>query len=287
MVGGTSPVTQTGGMLLEGSHVLLTGATGTIGSALAAGFAALGARLTLVARGAGPLTDLAGELGATALPADLTRTDELADVVTRAEDGLGPVDVLVHNAGVEVLDELADADPAELAAAVALNLTAPLVLTRLVLPGMLARRRGHVVALSSLAGVASFPGLAAYGATKAGLTHAMAGLRLELRGTAVRTTTVEVGPVESPMMDRITEHPPTARAFARAHGLHLLRSLGPDEVAGAVVDAVARDRRHVRLPRRAAPLAAVAAAPRALVRTVLTGIPTATATRNATPARTR
>ncbi len=279
MVGGGSRVTQTGGMLLEGSHVLLTGATGTIGSALAAGFAARGARLTLLARGAGPLADLADRLGATALPADLTRTDELPAVLAGAEDRHGPVDVLVHNAGVEVLDELADADPAELAAAVALNLTAPLVLTRLALPGMLARRRGHVVAVSSLAGVASFPGLAAYGATKAGLTHAVAGLRLELRGTPVRTTTVEVGPVESPMMDRITEHPPTARAFARAHGLHVLRSLGADEVARAVVDAVARDRTHVRLPRRATPLAAVAAAPRALVRAALTGIPTATATR--------
>lgn len=268
-------------MLLRDRHVLLTGATGTIGSALAAELAARGARLSLVARGDVALRALAHGTGGVAVPADLTRADAPASVLTAAEAALGPVDVLVHNAGVEVLDELADVDPEAARQAVLLNLVAPLVLTRLALPSMLRRGRGQVVAVSSLAGVATFPGLAVYGASKAGLTHAMAGLRAELRGTPVRTTTAELGPVDSPMMDRIGTHPPTAAAFGRALRLHALRTLDPAEAASVVVTAVERDRAHLRRPRRAAPLAAVAGAPRTLVRAVLTGIPTATATASA------
>lgn len=266
-------------MRLDGAHVLLTGATGAIGSCLAQELADRGARLTLVARGEGALRDLAGQVDGTAVPADLTERSAPARVLTTAEESSGAVDVVVHNAGVEVLDELADVDPDEARAAVLLNLVAPLVLTRLVLPSMLRRGRGHVVGVSSLAGVATFPGLAVYGASKAGLTHGLAGLRAELRGTDIRTTTVELGPVDSPMMDRIAAHPPTAAAFRRAVRLRALRVLDVDEAARAVAEAVERDRAHLRLPRRAAPLAALAAAPRTLVRTVLTGIPTASAQR--------
>ncbi|PKW26917.1 SDR family NAD(P)-dependent oxidoreductase [Phycicoccus duodecadis] len=266
-------------MLLRDRHVLLTGATGTIGSALAAALAGRGARLSLVARGEEALHGLAHRTGGVAVPGDLTLADTPASVLAAAEAALGPVDVVLHNAGVEVLDELADVDLEAVRQAVLLNLVAPLVLTRLALPSMLRRGRGHVVAVSSLAGVATFPGLAVYGASKAGLTHAMAGLRAELRGTPLRVTTAELGPVDSPMMGRIGTHPPTAAAFARALRLHVLRTLDPEEAASAVVTAVERDRPHVRRPRRAAPLAAVAGAPRTLVRAVLTGIPTATAAR--------
>ena len=154
----------------------------------------------------------------------------------------------------------------------ALNLVAPLELTRLVLPSMLGRRQGHVVGLSSLAAVATFPGLSVYGATKAGLSAALAGLRIELRGTGVRTTTVEIGPVDSEMMDRIANQPLAAAAFARARSLRVLPVLDADAVALAVTDAIEGDRARLTLPRRAAPLAALAEAPRAVVRVALTGL---------------
>lgn len=259
-------------MRLRGAHVLLTGATGTIGARLAAELAARGARLTLVARTAAPLAALAGRLGAHPVAADLADTSGLPRLLQTAEDAHGPVDVLLHNAAVESAALLAHAPEGALPAAVALNLTAPLELTRLALPAMLARRRGHVVAVSSLAAVATFPGLVPYGASKAGVSAAMAGLRLELRGTGVRTTTVELGPVRSPMMDRIASEPLAAAAFGRARRLGVLPDLDPDDVAPAVARAVEEDRPRLTLPRRAAPLALIAELPRTVVRGALAGV---------------
>lgn len=259
-------------MRLTGSHVLLTGATGAIGSRLAAELGRRGARLTLVARRPDPLTALAERVGGTAVPADLTDTAGLPDVLARAEAHHGPVDVLVHNAAVETLGTLAEVRDGEVAHAMALNLVAPLELTRLVLPSMLGRRQGHVVGIASLAAVATFPGLSVYGATKAGLSAALAGLRIELRGTGVRTTTVEIGPVDSEMMDRIATQPLAAAAFARARSLRVLPVLDADAVALVVTDAIEGDRARLTLPRRAAPLAALAEAPRAVVRVALTGL---------------
>ena len=264
-------------MRLAGTHVLLTGATGALGSVLAARLADAGAHLSLVARSEDPLRSLADRVHGLAVPADLTDADAPRAVLEAATEARGPVEVIVHNAGTDAVDELAVTDPDALRRAVLLNLGAPLVLTRLALPSMLARRRGHIVGISSLAGVATFPGLAAYGATKAGLTQGLDGLRSELRGTPVGTTVVQIGPVDSAMMGRISAHPPAQRSFARAHALGVLRTLGADEVAEAVVDAVRRERHHVVLPRRARVLTAVAGAPRALARAVLTGIPTTTA----------
>jgi short-subunit dehydrogenase len=260
-------------MRLAGSHALVTGATGAIGRRIATRLAAAGARVTLVARTRDELDALAADLGATALPADLTDAVELRDLVARAEEASGPLDVLVNNAGVETAGHLESATAEELASTIALNLTAPLELTRQALPGMLARRRGHLVAISSFAGVATFPGLAVYGATKSGLTHAMSGVRADVRGTNVRTLTVEIGPVRSHMMDRIGEHGPAARSFDRALRLRALTLLHPDDVARAVVAAVESGRPHLRMPRRAAPLAHLTSAPRAFVRAALTGIP--------------
>lgn len=259
-------------MRLPGTHVLLTGATGTIGSRLAARLAHAGARVTLVARGRAALDSLADEVGAYALPADLSDPDDLAALLPRAEAQAGPVDVLLNNAAVEIAGHLAHSSAEEVARAVTLNLMAPLELTRQVLPGMLERRRGHLVAISSLAGVATFPGLAVYGATKAGLTHAMSGVRADLRGTPLRTLTVEIGPVASDMMGRIGDHGPAARSFDRALRLRALTLLDADHVAGSIVAAMESGRTHLRMPRRVAPLARLTSAPRALVRAALTGI---------------
>ena len=260
-------------MRLARAHVLLTGATGDLGSRLAARLAGAGARVTLVARGRDALGALAERVGGRALPADLTDREALRGLVERAEAAHGPVDVLVNNAAVEVIGHVADLTADELEQVVALNLLAPAELCRQVLPGMLQRRHGHLVNISSLSGVATFPGLAAYGATKAGLTHLTSGLRADLRGEPVGTLAVELGPVTSEMMGRITGHAPAAAAFERVLAARLLTMLDPEQVAHRVVDAIERDRPHLRMPRRAAPLAVLTHAPRAVVRAALTGIP--------------
>jgi len=261
-------------MRITGAHVLLTGATGTVGAALARELARRGARVTLMARTPEALTLLADETGGTAFPADLCDAASLHDLVDRVEARQGPVDVLVNNAGVEASGLLTDLTAPELRRTIDLNLTAPLELCRQVLPGMLARGGGHLVNISSLAGVAAFPGLALYGGTKAGLTHATSGLRADLRGAPVGTLTVEIGPVVSEMMDRIGGHGPSDAAFGRVLRARLLRLLDPDDVAAGIVTAIEQGRPHLRLPRRAAPIAAVTGAPRSLARIALSGIPT-------------
>jgi short-subunit dehydrogenase len=259
-------------MRVAGTHVLLTGATGDIGRRLATHLSDAAARLTLVARSTQPLEALAADLGAHAVPADLTDRDTLRSLIRDVEQAHGPVDVLVNNAGTETAGHLTDLTADDLENLVALNLLAPVELCRQVLPGMTARGRGHLVNISSLAGVATFPGLATYGATKAGLTHFTSGLRADLRGGPIGTLAVEIGPVSSQMMSRIASHPPTAAAFDRVLGLRALTMLDPDAVARAVVAAVEDDQATLRMPRRAAPLATLAHAPRSVVRLALTGI---------------
>ena len=261
-------------MRVSGSHVLLTGATGDIGRRLAARLSDAGARVTLVARHRDALESLAAQVEGMVLPADLCDRDQRRSLVERAEALDGPVDVLVNNAGTETAAHLADLDAAELEHLVTLDLLAPAELCRQVLPGMLERGRGHLVNVSSLAGVGTFPGLAAYGASKAGLTHLTSGLRADLRDSPVGTLAVEIGPVRSHMMGRIADHPPAAAAFDRLLRARVLRMLDPDDVAAAVVAAISADRSTLRMPRRAAPLAAITHAPRGIVRIALTGIRT-------------
>ena len=261
-------------MRVARTHVLLTGATGDIGRRLATHLSDAGARLTLVARSTQPLAALAADLGtrATAHPADLTDRATLRTLIDTVEQAHGPVDVLVNNAGTETVGHLTDLSADDLEHLLALNLLAPVELCRQVLPGMTARGRGHLVNISSLAGVATFPGLATYGATKAGLTHFTSGLRADLRGGPIGTLAVEIGPVSSQMMGRIADHPPTAAAFDRVLRTRALTMLDPDAVAGAVVAAVEDDQPTLRMPRRAAPLASLTHAPRSVVRLALTGI---------------
>jgi short-subunit dehydrogenase len=261
-------------MRVAGAHVLLTGATGDIGRRLATRLAQAGGDVTVVARSRDALAEVADGIAGRAVPCDLTDRAALRDLVARVEGKHRPVDVLVNNAAVEVIGHVADLDADQLEALVALNLLAPAELCRQVLPGMVERGRGHLVNISSLAGVATFPGLAAYGATKAGLTHLTSGLRADLRGQPVHTLAVELGPVTSEMMGRISGHPPAAAAFERILRARLLTMLDPDLVARRVVAAVESDRHHLRMPRRAAPLAALTHLPRSVVRFALTGIPT-------------
>lgn len=253
------------------AHVLLTGATGALGRSLARELSSRGARLTLVARSAADLDEVAAQTGGRALAADLLDPDARAGLVERAEEQHGPLDVLVNNAGVETARHVADESADSLAQAVGLNLLAPMDLCRSALAGMLECGRGTIVNISSLSAVSAVPGMATYAATKAGLSHFTSGLQADLRGTGVRTLLVELGPIGSPMMDRARAHRATDAAFARLLRTRLLSMTEGDEAAAAVCDALARDRRHVRLPRRAIPYALLTQAPRDLAALALTG----------------
>lgn len=249
----------------------MTGASRGLGRALAERLAQRGARLALVARSEAVLRDLATRLDGAAYPADLAQTDGLDDLVHRiAADG--PVDVLINNAGLDLTGPLADLPAERIRELILVNLLAPMLLSRAVIPIMCRQGRGQIVNISSLSGTNALPGLAPYSTSKAGLSHFTASLRAELKGTPVTTTLAEIGPVESTMMDSLRGHEPTLRALTRLERLHLAVDLHMDAVADALVDAIERDRRHVRLPRRDALFPLLSEAPRRMTEWLLTGV---------------
>ncbi len=259
-------------MQLSGSRVLITGASRGIGAAMAAEFAATGAKVALAARSAGPIEDLAERLGGAAYPIDLADQAQVDGFIARVEADGGPVDVLVNNAAIETGDLIEHMDEAEIIKTISLNLVTPERLVRQVVPGMLQRRRGHIVNVSSMASIANVPGTSVYSSTKAGLSHFSGGLRADLKGTGISLTLVEPGPVETEMWDKITASAPVAASMRRLDRLHLVPRCTPAKLAEAVVAAVKADRYHVRLPKRGLAMYVLEDAPRAMLAATLAGV---------------
>lgn len=208
--------------------------------------------MVVVARSEGDLRTVADEVGGHAVVVDLSDPAAVEALVPRVEADLGPIDVLVNNAGVETVDMAAVIDPADVRTATRVNLEAPMVLTRYALPGMLDRGRGHIVYLSSIAGSSGFPSMATYCATKAGINGFVAALRMELKGSPVRTTLVAPGPVDTRMWDAVenSSSASTQSVIDRLNLFRLMPKADPDRLARRVVRATSRRTRHVRTPRR-------------------------------------
>jgi short-subunit dehydrogenase len=258
-------------MEVSGARVLVTGASRGIGECTARAFAAAGARVALIARSEEPLAKLAAELGGDAYPTDLADPDAVSGLFDRIEAD-GQLDVIVNNAGVDLAGRFTDTDPTAIEMLYRVNLLAPTELCRQALARMVPRRRGHIVNVSSLAGVSAVPGLAAYSASKAGLSQFTAALRAETKGTGIGITLVELGPVLTDMLDNVHSYGPTERSFGRGAQIRIITDLDPDVVARAIVDSVRRDRRHVRLPRRSSVLMLIGEAPRRLTEIMLIGV---------------
>ncbi len=218
-------------MRLEGRTALVTGATGGIGRAIAHELAARGCALTVTGRREPELARLVSELGPSArgLTAELTDLDQVRDLMTRAN----PVDVLVVNAGVGIPEDLGMLTDAEIEEAIRINLLAPAALARAALAPMKQRGEGHIVFISSGAGLIVTPGNGTvYTATKWGLRGLGLALRQELHGTGVGVSTIFPGPVRDAGMlaDTGVSLP---RGFATS---------SPQDVARAVARAIERDR---------------------------------------------
>jgi len=259
------------GMQLSGARVVITGASRGLGEALAVRVARRGARVALIARSEDAITALASELGGDAYRADLADAEGIDALVARVGAD-GPIDVLVNNAGVDLTGAFTELAPERIRELMMVNLLAPMLLCRAVIPMMQAQRTGHIVNVSSLSGTNSIPGVTPYSTSKAGLSHFTALLRAELKGSPITTTLAELGPVESTMMDSLRSHEPTNRALARLTKLGLVVDLDMGEVADALVTAVERDRRHVRLPHRDALFPLLTEAPRRMTEWLLTGV---------------
>lgn len=255
---------------IAGAHVAVVGGSRGVGRALGRAFAEAGARVTLVARDPDRLATAAKEIDAGAVVADLADEREVRGLVARLED-VAPVDVLVGNAALDAcgpFDELGHDPLREL---FAVNVVAPALLCRDVLPGMRRRGRGRLVLVSSLSAHATLPGLTAYSATKAAVSRLGEGLRTELRGSGVGVTVVETGPVATDMYATIRRHPSTAAAFDRLLATRAVRLLDPGEVAEATVGAVRRGTGTLVLPRRARAQAALARLPERTTAATLRG----------------
>jgi short-subunit dehydrogenase len=261
-------------LALSGAHVVVTGASRGIGAALAREMAARGATVTVVARSEVPLKALATDIGGQAVQADLADGADLDGLVARIEAGAGPVDVLVNNAAVAVVNRLVDQSPDDIRQSFALNCVAPAELCRQVLPGMLARGRGRIVCVSSLSGLTAFPTLTTYGATKAGLTHFTAALQRELRRTpGVRATIVQLGEVSgTELMEQARRSPTIAAVSARLNRVRALPMLTPEQVAAQIAAAAAAGARHLVTPKRVTPVHLIRELPSRLNDGLLAGI---------------
>jgi short-subunit dehydrogenase len=222
-----------GGLRLEGRSVVLTGATGGIGEAIARALHARGASLVLSGRRAEVLEQLRDELGSRAEvePADLTDRDDVERLAERA----AAADVLVANAALPASGRLEEYTPEQLDRALDVNLRAPMRLARAAIPAMLERGSGHMVFVSSLAGKVATPGSSLYSATKFGLRGMAAGLREDMAPHGIGVTTVFPGFIRG------------AGMFAEAK-VELPRGVGtrtPDQVASAVVRGIERGRAEV------------------------------------------
>ena len=273
-------------MKITGTRVLVTGASRGIGRDLARGFAEAGADVALVARDADALEQLAGELGGRAYPTDLTDPDDLRGLLGRVEAD-GPVDILINNAGDECIGRFTDMDAATLEFILRLNALAPAELTRQALPGMLGRGRGHVVNISSFAGIVVPPMLATYAATKAFLTHHSVNLQFELKDTPIGVTKVEIGEVaDTGLMEKGRTEPVLGALFDRMYRLRVSRLITPQEITAATIAAVRDERRSVRLPRRLTPTSMLADAPRRMTWLLARGLTTPPVRRDAAAGRT-
>lgn len=220
--------------MIEGT-ALVTGASRGIGAAIVRQLVGHGVTVHALARPSASLASICAETGASPVPVDLADTAALEETLS----GLTP-NIVVSNAGIiTARGALHEMDRRAIDDMVAVNLTAVMHTLRLVIPAMVERGTGDIVIVGSIGGRFAFPGLAAYGATKAALTSLADGLRLDLHGTGVRVTEITPGRVETDialkamgndrkMMQAITARMPPSK---------------PEDIADAVIAALVMPRR--------------------------------------------
>jgi len=221
---------------IKGKNALLTGGSRGLGPYIARALAREGVNIALVARSEEALKSNAEELSrfnirAGAYPGDITDQEFRIKLLEDVKADLGRIDLLVNNAGIELVYSYTALTPDYIEKMVQTNLVAPLLLTRLVLPDMLERGSGHIVTMSSLGGKKGSPYSATYAATKAGLIQFTAGIREEIRGTGVSASVICPGFVSEAGMF----------AVYNKRAPKIVGETTPDKVAKAVIRAIKKD----------------------------------------------
>ncbi len=217
---------------LSDRTALVTGASGGIGAAIARALAAQGARVGLSGTREAALEALAGELdGAAVLPCNLGDSEAADGLAARAEEALGPLDILVSNAGVTRDGLFLRMRDEDWQTVLDINLTAGFRLARAALRGMMRRRRGRIIAVSSVVGVTGNPGQANYAASKAGMIGMTKAVAAEVAGRGVTINCIAPGFIDTAMTQDLNEKQRTealGRVPAGRFGL-------PEDVAAAAV----------------------------------------------------
>jgi short-subunit dehydrogenase len=222
-----------------GKTVLLTGASGGLGIYMAEALADLGMNLALIAYPGIELENLQKKIEnkgrrAIAFPADLRVDEQRHFAIEKVSQEFGKIDVLVNNAGIEFTSAFHDLSEKNIQEIIAVNLEAPMILSRLVLPEMLKRGSGHIVNISSLAGKVGPAFQEPYAATKAGLVAFTSSLRATYRGSGVSASVIVPGFVEAGIYTNLKE-----RTHCSAPAL--MGTSSPQKVAQAVVRCLERD----------------------------------------------
>ncbi len=226
--------------IAQGTRVVVTGASRGIGRAIAEAFAERGCEVGLLARSEEELNELVLALpgeGHEPLTADVGDREAMKGAIAE----FGDVDVVVVNAGIAQYGPFRDMDLEQAERMTRINWLGTLNTVGAVLPGMLDRARGHIVVVSSGAGIRSFPWAAVYGATKSAQRGFAEALRHELSGTGVSLTVVYPGEIKSHLHDHDQENMPDWYS-----GKDKVAS--PEPLARAIVDAVENDKRAVYYP---------------------------------------
>ncbi len=217
---------------LTGKLALVTGASRGIGLAVADALGTAGAHVVRLARG---LADRSTDRR-TDLRCDVADPAQVERAVARVLAELGVPDVVVNNAGIFFIKPVAETTPEDFARTLAVNLTAPFLLARALVPHLVRRGAGHLVTIGSVSDHVAYPGSTAYAASKYGLRGMHEVLRSELARTGVRTTLISPGPVDTPIWDPID--PDSKPGFTKRSAM-----MTPADVADAVLFAVTRPSR--------------------------------------------